>query len=275
MARLQPTLATIKALFAKSGNQCAFPGCNHVLVTDKNLFVGELCHIEAAAPGGPRYNDKMSDKDRRVFRNLVVLCHRHHVEIDSDVETYTPKSLRAVKRDHEALFADSSFTIQEDTLRRIQEEISRYWTSVERINRLEHPVPDLSVPIDTEASAIDVVEAINTELERLRSVTDVFSTTDDGLEEELRQCANILGWDFGKYEALSYHERPFFNRNWELHNLGVPNTFVTLAVLLTQLKIRVLEMAHQQSPSNEHIKRQLAESRAELKAEARSAGLAD
>jgi len=63
MARLQPTLATIKALFAKSGNQCAFPGCNHVLVTDKNLFVGELCHIEAAAPGGPRYNDKMSDKE--------------------------------------------------------------------------------------------------------------------------------------------------------------------------------------------------------------------
>ncbi len=271
MARLQPTQATIKALFAKSGNQCAFPGCGDVLVIDKNLPVGEVCHIEAAAPGGPRYNDKMSDKDRRAVNNLMVLCHRHHVEIDSDAETYTPASLRAMKHDHEALFADSSFTIQDDTLRRIQEEISRYWIGVERINRQEHPILDLSVPIDTEASAIDVIKAINTELERLRSFTDVFLTADDGLEEELRQCANRLGWDFGKYEAVAYYERPFFNRNWELHNLGVPNTFRTLAVLLTQLKIRVLEMALGESPSNEDIKRQLGESRADLEAEARSA----
>lgn len=117
----------------------------------------------------------MSDQDRRAFRNLMVLCHRHHVEIDSDVEAHTPESLRAMKRDHEALFADSFFTIQDDTLRRIQEEISRYWIGVERINRLEHPVPDLSVSIDAEASVMDVIAAINTELERLRSLTDVFS----------------------------------------------------------------------------------------------------
>ena len=162
MPRLQPTPTAIKALFAKSGNQCAFPGCSHILVTDKNLFVGEVCHIEAVAPGGPRYNDKMSDQDRRAVRNLMVLCHQHHVEIDSDVETYTPKSLRAMKRDHEALFADSLFTIHDDILRRIQEETSRYWIGVERINRLEHPVPDLSVPIDTEASAMDVIDVINT-----------------------------------------------------------------------------------------------------------------
>ena len=250
MARLQPTPAAVKALFAKSGNQCAFPGCSHILVTDKNLFVGE-------------------------FRNLLVLCHRHHVEIDSDVEGYAPKSLRAMKRDHEALFADSSFTIQDDTLHRIQDEIGRYWIGVERINCLEHPVPDLSVPIDAEASAMDVIEAINTELERLRSLTDVFSTADDGLEEELRQCANTLGWDFGKYEAAAYYERPFFNRNWLLHNLGVPNTLTKLGVLLTQLKIRVLEMALRESPSNKDIKRQLAESRAELKVQARSAVLVD
>ena len=270
MARLQPASVTIKALFAKSGNQCTFPGCSEVLVTEKPLYVGEVCHIEAASPGGPRYNNRMSDEDRRAFGNLMVLCHRHHVEIDNDPETYKPKSLKAMKRDHEASFADSGFTIEEGTLCKIQEEIDRYWVDVERINRLEHPVPDLSVPIDTEASAIHVIETINTELERLRSFTDVFSTADDGLEEELRRCANLLGWDFGKYEAVAYYERPFFNRNWEPHNLGVPNTFTMLAVLLTQLKIRVLEMALRESPSNKDIRRQLAESRADLEAEARS-----
>ena len=95
----------------------------------------------------------------------MVLCHRHHVEIDNDPGTYKPKSLKAMKRDHEASFVDSGFTIEDGTLCKIQEEINRYWVDVERINRLEHPVPDLSVPIDTEASAIHVIETINTELE--------------------------------------------------------------------------------------------------------------
>ena len=275
MTRLQPTPATIKALFAKSGNQCAFPECSQVLVTDKNLFVGQLCHIEAVAPAGPRYNHRMSNADRRAFDNLMVLCHPHHVEIDSDAETFTVDSLWAMKRDHEAIFSDSPFTIADDVLLKIEESIGHFWTKVERINRLEHPIPDLSVPIHSEASALHVIERIGAELSRLQGFTDVFSETDDGLGKELRELAQNLGWDFNRYEASDYWQRPFFNRNWELHNLGVPNTFTTLAVLLTQLQVRVLEMALRESPSDEDIRRQLAESRAQLESEAKSAAYVD
>ena len=55
MSREAPPSSTIRALFAKSGNVCAFPECTHELVTKDNLYVAEVCHIEAANPRGARY----------------------------------------------------------------------------------------------------------------------------------------------------------------------------------------------------------------------------
>ena len=56
MARLAPKLEVLRTLFALSGNQCAFPGCNHSLISNKGTFITEICHIEAANEGGERYN---------------------------------------------------------------------------------------------------------------------------------------------------------------------------------------------------------------------------
>ena len=58
-----PTLATIKKLFALPSNRCAFPDCNSLLVEDSGTVKGEICHIRAANPGGPRYDSKQSEED--------------------------------------------------------------------------------------------------------------------------------------------------------------------------------------------------------------------
>ena len=39
MTRLTPKQETLRALFAKSGNQCAFPGCNHHIINGKNQLI--------------------------------------------------------------------------------------------------------------------------------------------------------------------------------------------------------------------------------------------
>ena len=53
MARLANTKEDYRLLFARTGNQCAFPGgCNHPLIDD-DMFAAQVCHIEAAQPGGP------------------------------------------------------------------------------------------------------------------------------------------------------------------------------------------------------------------------------
>lgn len=53
--RLAPTRDTVRELYLKSGNRCAFPGCNKALFNAKGVFVGHICHIEAAEPGLGEY----------------------------------------------------------------------------------------------------------------------------------------------------------------------------------------------------------------------------
>ncbi len=97
----KPTMTTLKRLFARSGNRCAFPGCSVSLVKD-DIIVGEVCHINAANPDGPRYDSGQSEEERRGVGNLILLCCNHHKEIDDDYDTYTVGYLKEMKRKHEA-----------------------------------------------------------------------------------------------------------------------------------------------------------------------------
>ena len=104
-----PTTATIKRLFAVSGNQCTFPDCPHPLVDPPSgKVVGRICHIKARSEGGPRYDLGQSDKERHGFDNLILLCPSHHDVIDADLKTYTVGKLLEIKRVHEAQGVDGS-----------------------------------------------------------------------------------------------------------------------------------------------------------------------
>lgn len=96
------TRQTIKKLFALSGNLCAFPSCNKVLVNRNNAKDSQICHIEAASEGKKRYNPQMTDIDRADYSNLILLCMQHHDEIDT-VNKYTVDVLKKMKSDHEAI----------------------------------------------------------------------------------------------------------------------------------------------------------------------------
>ena len=69
---------TLKRLFGLSGNICAFPDCNALLVNEKNALDSNICHIEAANEGGERYNSSMTDEERADYSNLILLCRQHH-----------------------------------------------------------------------------------------------------------------------------------------------------------------------------------------------------
>lgn len=105
MSRLAPKVATIRKLFANSGNRCAFPGCTHLLI-DEEDFVGQICHIEAANEGGERYKKDQSDEERRSYDNLIIFCHMHHVKTDN-IQKYPVDVLKKMKLDHESQFHGS------------------------------------------------------------------------------------------------------------------------------------------------------------------------
>ena len=101
-----PSVATVKRLFAVSGNRCAFPGCEERLVDEAGgSIMGEVCHIKAKSPDGPRYDAQQTDEERHGFRNLVLLCPTHHARVDRDPDKYTVEKLLEIKAQHEALYA--------------------------------------------------------------------------------------------------------------------------------------------------------------------------
>ncbi len=104
----RPKQSTIKKLYGLSGNQCAAPRCNNQLVmidedTNKKTITSNVCHIEAASPNGPRYNQNMTNEERHHFNNLILLCSTCHIIIDKkDNESkYTVDLLKKWKIDHE------------------------------------------------------------------------------------------------------------------------------------------------------------------------------
>lgn len=101
--RLSPTSEVIRRLFLLSGNQCAFPGCQHPIISHDGIYVGEICHIRAAEAGGERFDSNQSNEERRAFENLMLLCHDHHVVTD-DVGQYSVERMIEIKRQHEARF---------------------------------------------------------------------------------------------------------------------------------------------------------------------------
>jgi len=94
-------LTTIKRLYAKSSNQCAFPKCTAPIIVD-GIAVGEICHIKARRKNGPRYDATLSSADRDSYANLLLLCRTCHKLVDSDPDRYTSTLLTKIKRLHEA-----------------------------------------------------------------------------------------------------------------------------------------------------------------------------
>ena len=102
--RKAPSSDTLRRLFALSGNQCAKPGCPTVLLSAKGTLVGEVAHIAAESPGGPRFDPALGEAERRAFDNLLLLCAVCHDLVDKEWEKYTKAKLRKWKRDREARF---------------------------------------------------------------------------------------------------------------------------------------------------------------------------
>jgi hypothetical protein len=94
---------TIKILYAKSGNCCAFPECDKQFFPpeNNNANLSEICHIEADKEGGARYNVDSNDQYRNSYENLILLCPNHHKLIDDSANDYPVETLRKMKKDHE------------------------------------------------------------------------------------------------------------------------------------------------------------------------------
>ena len=98
---MEPTRTTVKKIFARCRNRCAFPECFAPIVENNGTVTGIICHIRARSPGGPRYSAKQTEEQRHASENLILMCSRHSKVIDSEPRRYTVKMLEGFKAAHE------------------------------------------------------------------------------------------------------------------------------------------------------------------------------
>lgn len=115
---VKPSTQRDLAIF--SGNICAFPGCvAPIYDTEHDGFVGEVCHIKAKSPGGPRYDPNQTDEERNGFDNQLLMCQPHHSIVDNpaNLTVFTVEVLQEYKRNHESRFQNTIMT--EDLISRL------------------------------------------------------------------------------------------------------------------------------------------------------------
>ena len=102
-----PSPATQRAGWARSGGICARPGCGVVLYEDPVFFktrpFGELAHNVAASPDGPRGDAKRSPQFSDDPDNLILLCPNCHTLVDKPgwQQDYPEALLAQWKQQHE------------------------------------------------------------------------------------------------------------------------------------------------------------------------------
>ena len=100
------TECTRRKIGQRAGWLCSFPGCRvftEGATSDDTgrMSVGTASHICAAAPGGPRYDEKMTMDERRSVTNGIWMCRNHGTAIDSPDSKFTTELLRIWKKDAE------------------------------------------------------------------------------------------------------------------------------------------------------------------------------
>ena len=274
MARLAPKTEALRALFARSGNRCAYPGCTSPLINDRNQFIAQVCHIEAAVEGGERFNFDQTDEQRRGYANLILLCYPHHIETN-EVETYPVARLWEMKAAHEGRFEQTPFKINESLLYKIADEMEQYWRQVEELHRNHHIVSELAIEIDAKASFMDLAQQANKYAADVIWLRDMVQESDDSLLRDMTETLKSFGASDQVIEERQHDLRPFGIRNWEVLNLGFANTIAKLRVVLAQMELKYLEEFLKLNPTDRGARLRMEALKKEFATMATSAGYAD
>jgi hypothetical protein len=274
MSRLSPKADVLRALFARSGNRCAFPGCTSPLINERNQFIAQVCHIEAAEEGGERFNQNQTDEERRHYENLLILCYPHHIETN-DVAACPVRRLREIKAAHEHHFEKNPFKIDESVLYKVALEMEQYWSRVETLHKDHHVVSDLAIEIDVKANFSQLIEYAHSLAADVLQLRDILLQSDDALAQDLVALLDELGVPESALESHRERTRPFHARNWEALNLGLTNIVTKLHVALSQMEIKYLEEFAKLNPNDFSARLRLEALKVEFEALAISAGYVD
>lgn len=262
MARKSPSAKTLKLLYVKSGNKCAFPDCDHPIFNDEGMYIAQLCHIKAAKKGGQRYDKDQTEEERSAPENLLFMCYRHHKETD-DIEKYTVEKLIEIKTNHELKYTEKGREASKEMIRQILYDISYFWNK-QSIKSFD--LVDLKIEREFNKEALDLFSELNEHIDAIQNYCDLCAESDSAevIRSDLKQIMNTIGIDISIFDSIPYYENPFANRNWEMHNIGRPNIFSHIALCISQLKVKFVEELLKGNPNDIKLITVLEEARKEF-----------
>lgn len=257
MARIAPRADTLKVLYALSGNECAYPKCIHPIFNDDGLYVAELCHIEAANKGGPRYNQEQNDEQRNSINNLLFMCHRHHKESDFlDVN-----SLLEIKKNHEIRFSEETRITSSKMIDQIQCEIDCFWNAQEL---KEFELVEFSPEVDFKCDEMSIFSKIEEIIQKIKYLCNISNVSDEALFDEVKEFLAQNGINTKPIEEIPFHQNPLINRNWDINNIAIPNLFSYLDLYIKQIQIKFFEDKLKADPANKRQKDHLSKLKMEF-----------
>ncbi|RYZ78921.1 MAG: hypothetical protein EOP04_28770 [Proteobacteria bacterium] len=214
-----------RALLARSGNKCAYSGCTHPIVDERNQYVANLCHIESVAAKDQRYNPNLTEQEVNSYNNLMFMCLRHHIETN-DEKAYPVVRMRQIKYAHEDNYVASPYHMDMSHVFALKFETEEYWKRVEQENAEDDHVPELKLEIDTRADYEELSQDVVATLSRLEEQIEIVRAGDE----------------------MKY---------WEIFNLGFPNYLTRIRLILDHMAIKYLEAFVQVHPNNMEAKARL------------------
>ncbi|MDM1525554.1 hypothetical protein HX091_06270 [Myroides odoratimimus] len=242
---------TIKMLLLRSGNKCSFPHCTHPIFNDDNLLVAQLCHIEGVSPKGQRYNVQNTIVENNSYDNLLFMCYRHHKETD-DTQKYTVEKLKKIKKDHESKYFEKALVLLPTMIQQVEDEMNRYWKNLEELKNID--TTGLMMDINKSSSFLEIVEDINLQLQYLEVAQNDLSNSSNNLYTDTLTLFKKLNINYNKLETLPYYDNPLVNRDWELLNIGIPNSINSIQLWLKQLELKYLEEVLKNNISDNSIR---------------------
>ena len=92
-------------LLGKSGGLCEFRGCGEYIwkdtLTNNITNFSNIAHIIANSPNWVRGDATKSQKELNSPENLMILCQKHHKEVDDEKNGFTVEDLKEMKKEHE------------------------------------------------------------------------------------------------------------------------------------------------------------------------------
>ena len=125
MVRREYTDLTIKKLYGKSGNMCAFPSCVQELITPNGTNMSDISHIEGGELGSPRYNSNLSLKELNDYDNLVVFCKNHNKYVDYNESEFPKELLQKIKKNHEEKMRNKNYQIPNHIVQQLIQEFDQ------------------------------------------------------------------------------------------------------------------------------------------------------